>query len=121
MTAPAAGPARLPRWRVAAAVLVLAALAFFAIRLAPIYFRNQEFQGYVEDVAGGTGNAAKSDDLLRTWLVERAAELKLPVRADDVHIRRTPQGLGIDVRYIVRVDLPVYTVDLHFHPGAGAR
>ena len=32
-----------------------------------------------------------------------------------------PEGLRIDVRYVVRVDLPVYTVDLHFHPGAGAR
>jgi hypothetical protein len=27
----------------------------------------------------------------------------------------------IEVRYAVRVDLPFYTVDLHFYPGAGSR
>jgi hypothetical protein len=109
------------RWRAVAAVAVLAALAFFGIRLAPIYMRNQQFQSYVEEVTGNPQSAAKSDDLLRTWLVDKAAALELPVRHGDVRIRRTADGLGIDVRYVVRVDLPVYTVDLHFRPGAGAR
>ena len=121
MSDPSEAPARLSRWRVAAAVAVLGALAFFGLRLLPIYARNQRFQSYVEEVAGRTESAAKSDDLLRTWLVEKASALELPVKADDVRIRRTADGLGIDVRYVVRVDLPVYTVDLHFHPGAGAR
>jgi hypothetical protein len=29
--------------------------------------------------------------------------------------------MRIDVRYQVRVDLPGYTVNLHFYPGAGSR
>jgi hypothetical protein len=40
------------------------------------------------------------------------------VRADDVRIKRSPEGLQIEVRYAVRVDLPGYTVNLHFFPGA---
>jgi len=29
--------------------------------------------------------------------------------------------MRIDVRYFVRVNLPAYTVDLHFYPGAGSK
>ena len=66
-------------------------------------------------------NTQKSDDLLRTWVIEEAAALALPVKANNVHIKRSPAGLRIDVRYVVRVGLPVYTVDLHFRPGSGVR
>ena len=38
-----------------------------------------------------------------------------------VGIKRSAKGVRIDVRYIVRVDFPLYTVDLHFYPGAGSR
>jgi hypothetical protein len=41
--------------------------------------------------------------------------------ADNVRIQRTSDRVQIDVRYFVRVDLPLYTVDLHFYPGAGSR
>jgi len=109
------------RWRIATAAAVLAALVFFAVRLAPYYVRNYRFQQYIESVAQASGVASKSDDLLRTLMVEKAADLDLPVKADNVQVKRTPDGLRIDIRYVVRVDLPVYTVDLHFYPGAGVR
>jgi hypothetical protein len=54
-------------------------------------------------------------------VLNRAHELDLPVKADNVHIVRSSDGLRIDVRYFVRVTLPGYTVDLHFYPGAGSR
>jgi hypothetical protein len=118
---PAPATARVPRWRVAAAVAVLAVLAWFGISLAPYYFRNLQFQQSVENITHRVENREKSDDLLRTWVVEKAAALDLPVKAADVHVNRSPDGLRIDVHYIVRINLPVYTVDLHFHPGAGTR
>jgi hypothetical protein len=109
------------RWRLAAAAVVLASLAFFAVRLSPYYVRNYRYQQYVESVAQSRDVASKSDDLLRTLMVEKAADLELPVKADNVQVKRSPDGLRIDIRYVVRVDLPVYTVDLHFYPGAGVR
>lgn len=108
-------------WRVAAACVVLAGLIFFAVRFTPIYIHNLELQNYVADIAARSDNAAKSDDLLRTWVLDRAQVLNLPVKADNVQVVRSGDGLRIDVRYIVRVTLPGYTVDLHFYPGAGSR
>jgi hypothetical protein len=112
---------RVPRWRIAAAVVILAGLVYFLTIFAPIYIRNLRLQSYVSSVTQTVENTAKPDDLLRTWVLDKAHELKLPVEASNVHIRRTQDRLNIDVRYFVRVDLPGYTVDLHFYPGAGSR
>ena len=63
----------------------------------------------------------QTDEALRQNVLNKAHELDLPVKADNVHIMRSADGLRIDVRYFVRVTLPGYTVDLHFYPGAGSR
>ena len=112
---------RLPRWRIALAVLILGGLVYFLTRFAPIYARNLQLQNYVSSLTRTVDNSNQSDDLLRTWVLDKANQLNLPVAADNVHILRSADGLHIDVRYFVRVDLPGYTVDLHFYPGAGSR
>jgi hypothetical protein len=100
---------------------VLAGLAYFLALFAPIYFRNLQLQNYVSELTQRSDTATKTDDLLRTWVLEKSSQLELPVKADNVQIHRSEDGVRIDVRYIVRVTLPVYTVDLHFYPGAGSR
>ena len=108
-------------WRIGAAIVVLAGLVVLIAMFAPIYLHNMELQNFVTEVAARPDTASKSDDLLRTWVLDKAHDLQLPVRSDNVKIVHTAQGMRIDVRYFVRVDLPGYTVDLHFYPGAGSR
>jgi hypothetical protein len=31
---------------------------------------------------------------------------------------RNGNGVRVEIVYVVRVDMPLYTVDLHFHPAA---
>ena len=112
---------RVPRWRIASAAIVLAALLAFTAMFAPIYYRNLELQNFVSGVAQRVENQTNSDDVLRTWVLDKAHELDLPIKEDNVHIIRPRGGVRIDVRYFVRVSLPGYTVDLHFYPGAGSR
>jgi hypothetical protein len=109
------------RLRQAAGVAVLAILVILGVRLIPIYIHNQELEQFVEDVTHRAAAPTSSDDVLRSWILAKAADLGLPVVAQDVHIRRTADSVHIEVRYMVRVDLPLYTVDLHFYPGAGSR
>ena len=109
------------RWRMVAAAAVLTALLAFTAMFAPIYYRNLELQNYVSGVAQRVENQTNSDDVLRTWVLDKAHALDLPVKEDNVHVIRSKEGVRIDVRYFVRVDLPGYTVDLHFYPGAGSR
>jgi hypothetical protein len=111
----------LPRWRMVAGCLVLAALVFFAILFSPVYLRNLKLQSYVDGITHSVGNDKQSDAMLRSWVLKKANELGLPVTEDNVHIYRSAEGLQIDVRYSVTVHAPLYTVDLHFYPGAGSR
>jgi hypothetical protein len=112
---------RVSRWRLAAGGAVLAVLLFMGVRLVPLYVRNLELQQFVEEVTHRAAAPTTSDDVLRTWVLDRAADLELPVKANNVQIQRSADRVRIDVRYVVRVDLPLYTVDLHFYPGAGSR
>jgi hypothetical protein len=111
----------VPRWRIAAAVAVLAALLGFGAMFAPIYAENLRLQTYVAEITRRVDSKNQADEVLRQNILNKARELDLPVKADNVHIIRSPEGLRIDVRYFVRVTIPGYTVDLHFYPGAGSR
>lgn len=109
-----------PKWRIALGVLVLAALGLFGAALVPLYYRNYQLQQFVSTATQRVENRTKSDDLLREWVMDRAAALELPVKAGDVHITRSAAALRIDIRYVVPVNLPGYTVLLHFSPGAAS-
>ena len=111
----------LPRWRVVAGCVVLAALAFFAILFAPVYIRNLKLQNYVDELTHAVGNEQQSDDVLRGWVLQKARQLALPVKEENVHIYRSADGLRIDVQYSVTVTAPFYSVGIHFYPGAGSR
>jgi hypothetical protein len=104
----------------ASGAVVLLLLLFFGFELLPLYLHNYQLQQFVVETTQNVANATISDDVLRTRVVERAASLDLPVKVDNVLIKHSASGIRIDVRYMVRVDLPLYTVNLHFYPGAGA-
>jgi hypothetical protein len=111
----------VPRWRIAAALAVLAALLGFGALFAPIYLDNLKLQSFVAEITRRADSQTQTDEALRQTVLAKAVELDLPVKADNVHIDRAPDELRIAVRYFVRVNLPGYTVDLHFYPGAGSR
>ncbi len=95
-------------------------MALLLAVFAPYYFRNLDLQNYVSAITHRADAASSSDQALRAMVLEKARQLRLPVAEDNVHVTHRTDGLHIDVRYFVRVDLPGYTVDLHFYPGAGS-
>jgi len=111
----------LPRWRAVAGCVVLAALVLFAVLFTPVYIRNLKLQNYVDDITRAVENQRQPDAVLRGWVIEKARSLHLPVTENNVHIIHGPEGLGIEVAYSVKVDMPMYQVNLHFYPGAGSR
>jgi hypothetical protein len=112
---------RVAPWRVVLAFVILAGLIYFLALFSPIYFRNHQLQNYVSSLTRSSDAAGEPDTALRAAVVDKARQLNLPVAEDNVHLQRTADGLHIDVRYFVRVTMPLYTVDLHFYPGAGSR
>ena len=104
----------VPKWRLACGLLVLAALGFFAAILAPLYLHAFELHEYVSGLTNDAANRDRSDDGLVRMVLAKSRSLNLPVTADGVQITRGAGDLRIEVHYRVKVDLPGYTVELHF-------
>ena len=115
------GSGPVAAWRLALGALVILALIALGLALTPIYLHNLSFQHYVSALAEDPRTHERDDSLIRSSLVEKADELKLPVHFENIQITRTAETVRITVRYVVHVNLVVYAVDLHFYPGAGSR
>ena len=107
--------------RIVAGVAILAILAAAAVLLAPSYVRNVRFRQYLEAAARQPETRALPDDRIRTAVADRAARLGVPLKPDEIRVDRSMGRLRIEARYIIRIDLPVYTVDLHFRAGGKSR
>ncbi len=103
------------RWRVLAGVGVLVALVVVGGSLVPPYLDNMKFQRYLDRAV----EHAASPEILQAEVLNQAAQMGLPVHSGDVHVSRSGNGIRVEIVYVRRVDFPLYTVDLHFHPAAG--
>ena len=106
------------RWRIAAGVAALATLILFAAMLLPPYWRNLEFQRVLEATAQKAAASSEPDEPLRVEVVNAAARLGLSVGFEQVRVKRAQGRLEIEVLYVVPIELPLYSVDLHFRPRA---
>ncbi len=113
--------AGVARWRLLVAAAIVAALAAFGVLLFRPYQQNWRFQSYLETVAFGQTAATQPELMTRADIANHAAQLGLPVSSDQIRITKSAAGLYLEVRYFVRVDMALYTVDLHFRPSAGVR
>lgn len=107
------------QWRWWAGGAVVALLAAFAALLAPLYYRSHQFQRELGHMVQRVDSLSLSEELLRIRVLDRAARLGLPVRAEQVRIQRADGHLRIEVRYRAPVELGWYAVELHFRAGAG--
>jgi hypothetical protein len=110
--------ARLPLWRLIAAILVLAGMAAILLALAPVYFEDYQLRQYIRTLAQGPDAATMPDDALRAAVLGRARQLDLPVRPGDIQVSHAAGKLRLQMKYAVQIDSPVYQVDLHFHSSA---
>lgn len=108
-------------WRVALGVAVLVVLGAMVVQLLPVYLRNLQFQRMLNELAAGERSSGflRPEEMIRVEVVNTAAAMGLPVRADQVRVSRDGERLRIETLYVVPVDFSLYTVDLHFRARAG--
>jgi len=109
---------KLPVWRLIAALFVFGSMIAVVVALAPVYIGNLRLQRYLRDVTRHPGVASTPDETLRSQVLLRARQLDLPIAASDVQIAHAGGKVQIQMKYAVQMTLPLYRVDLHFHPNA---
>jgi hypothetical protein len=113
--------ARLPLWRLAAAILVLASMAGVLLALMPVYYADFQLRQHVHSLVLGSNASTTPDEALRSAVIARARQLDLPVQPSDIQISRADGKLQLQVKYAVEMDFPLYQVEVHFHPSAASR
>jgi len=107
-------------WRLAAGSAVLLLLVLVAALLAPSYLRNRELDRFLDEVVRQPAYRTAPAEVLQVAVADKAARLGIPLKPSQVLVSRHGESLRIDVRYVARVDFPLYTVGLHFR-ASGAR
>src|SRR2546427_151844 len=99
------------------ALAFLAAVAFVAIKVIPVYVNNYELTDDIHQLAVQATVDHSSAEGVQTKVLNYAKDLSLPIKREDVTVRVGGE-VRIDIDYRVPVDLKLYTFELHFTPSA---
>ncbi|MBV8820241.1 MAG: hypothetical protein JO022_17910, partial [Acidobacteriaceae bacterium] len=81
--------------------MVLAVLILIAALLIPPYFENWKLQQYLNDLAADP--TPKTPEIIRANVVNKAAQLGLPVHTNNVRVSKSGDAMKVEVLYIVPV------------------
>ena len=96
------------------ALVIIFGGTYLGWKIIPPYYHKFEFQDELDDIARRNSYTQKTDDDVRTIVIQKATTLDIPLREDQISITRTGDGLGISVHYQIHVDMIVHPVDLDF-------
>jgi hypothetical protein len=101
-----------------AGLFVIGISLYLCVELVPPYYANYELQDTINDEALFSTNNMKSEDAIRETVFKRAQQLNLPVTRENIKVHREgfngSGSVSIDVPYVVHLDMPGYSGDLHF-------
>jgi hypothetical protein len=102
-----------------ASIGVVVLVIWVLLLLVPPFFSNYQFQDAINNEALLGSYTTKTDDAIRDEVFKKAQDYDIPVTADQIHVERTAtNALVIWTDYTVHVDLPMYPIDLKFHPAS---
>ena len=95
--------------------LVIAAF-YVGWKVVPPCFNNYQFEDAVQSEALLNSYSTKSENDIRNTLAAKAREYDIPLTAEQINVQRNGNELAIWAEYTIHLDLPLYPLDLKFHP-----
>ena len=110
----------MKRLRALFGLLLVGGGFYVAWMLIPPYFDNYQFQDIIENEARQNTYSGypKSEEDIRTSVFKKAQDLEIPIKPEQIQVSRKGPEVVISADYTVHVDLPLYPVDLEFHPSS---
>src|SRR5262245_25924638 len=96
-------------------LLVFVGLLFAASQYIPAYFSAFQLNDYVRQEVKYAGTSRKTADVLRTEILEKASELGIPLKKDDIRISRRGLSFTLELEYRWPIDMKIYRHELLFH------
>jgi hypothetical protein len=101
--------------------LVLVAVVYLGIKIVPIYVNNFQFADAVQNEARLALVNRKTSEQIRDTIFTKAQELALPLARDQIRVEVELRTVRIYCEYDAEVELPGYTLRLHFNPSSTER
>ena len=101
-------------------LVVLAAVAFFAVKTVPVYVSNYELNDKIRQLAIQATVDHSSAQVVQDRVVGYGKDLGLPITPENVTVT-VGSTVTINVDYKVPIDLMVYTLPLHLTASAENR
>lgn len=95
-------------------IVLLAIVAFLALKLAPVYFNHYEFKGDLQQAVSRAGARMNTEDAIYQELIKIAETNKIPLKKENIQIRRLAGQLVIEIEYTVPIDLLFMKYDKNF-------
>ena len=91
---------------------VFAVAALIAYKMIPVKIASSQFYDYMEDEA--KFSAGNSPELLKKKIYEKARELDLPIKEEQITVEKAGDNIKMRAVYDVPVEFPGYTYVWHF-------
>ena len=103
------------RFKVLLSLAFMAAVAFLAIKIIPVYVNNYELEDHIRQLSTQLAVRTRpaTPDEVTNEVVGFAQDHGIPLAADNVKVT-VGNHVVIDLDYTVPVDLRVYILKLHF-------
>lgn len=98
-------------------LLILGFVGLAGYRIVPAKVASMQLEDFMEELALRQDTSRKQDDFFTKQILARADELRLPVKEEDIKVRKTAKRVVMDVKYTISIDMIVtefpMTFDLH--------
>jgi hypothetical protein len=95
-------------------LIIVAVAIFLGVKIIPVRIAAYEFRDVLREEAR-YGAVRNSDSVVTKRILEKAAELEIPLKKQDLKVRRTPGQMIITATYEQPIDLKVTTYVYKFN------
>lgn len=95
-------------------LLALGLAVLIAWKAVPVKLQSTELYDYMDELAKFSA-AQVPPDQLKKRILDRAAQLQIPLRKENVRVQRNGDRIYMEVEYTIPVEFPGYTYQWNFH------
>jgi hypothetical protein len=95
-------------------LLALGLAVLIAWKAIPVKLQSTELYDYMDELAKFSAAQVKPD-VLKKRILDRAAQLQIPLDKENVRVERNGDRIYMEVEYTIPVEYPGYTYQWNFH------
>lgn len=88
-------------------LVIFGVIVLILFKVVPVKMRTSQFFDAMSEQA--QFGSIKGDKSIQNELYQKAVELNLPLKKEDIHVHRDPSNVFIDVHYQIVIEFPGYT------------